>query len=224
MSHPKRPLTPLTLLTPFTLLTLLTLPLWHKAHHEANRAIQEGKTLEATGDLRASVSAYQRAMRAYSPGAHAPAEGAASLARLAAQAESAGDEEGARWALDHLRGGAWATRWLLDPFAQEAALADAALTRLRAKQAAREERQRGEPPQPLSAHEALQGALLRDDPRPHPLASLALTLSGACWLGALIGLMRDGVTPEGRLNERAPRWLWAASAGGAGALIALALC
>jgi hypothetical protein len=208
-------------LTHLTLLTLLTLPLWHTAHTQATEALREAQEQEKQGKTKQSINTYQRAMRSYSPNAQAPTLAAGALKRIATEAEERGDEETARWALDHLRGGARATRGLIHPFAQEGAHADAALTRLRARQAAREAEERGEPPLPLSQHEALQAALLREDPTPPPSASLTLLIGGLCWIAGLTGLICYGVTPQGRLTPQAPRWISAALLGGLLTLTAL---
>lgn len=206
------------------LLALLALPLWHKARVESARALQAGEAHEARGDLRGAVSAYQRAARAYSPGSERAAAGAAALARLAAAAEARGDHEGARWALDHLRGAARATRWLLSPLAQEEERANAALTRLRARQEEEEAAARGEGARPRATREALHAAYLQADPRPHPAASLAVVASGLCWLWGLTGLLCHGVSPAGGLTPRAPRWAALTLLAGLGALTALACC
>lgn len=211
------------LASPLKTLSLLVLfsaaILWGLAYTRAEQLYQDGRALEAQGQITLALNRYQWAMRAYSPLASAPVFAAESLWRLSQEASDRGERALALQALDRLRGGVWSTQWLSSPFEKWRILTDEAIATSRGAQehelntrwAIHPHAQRTTLSPPITPSN--QGTLIDQhlsdltyDPRPSPLRSFALSLSLIAWLYALYGLITHGFTAQLVRTERAPRW------------------
>lgn len=189
---------------------LALIALWLEGARRAQHSFERGEEAERRGEVIVALDRYQQASRAYAPGIDAPWLALQKLERLAEEGERRGGPEGqalAIGALSRLRGARWATRGLLDPYAERFEAWDQRLATLLAQQDEAEATRIGEVSPSLGELEALHLAILTRDPLPPLLWSLCLglglLLSG---VGAL-GVIWRGL--DGKLNARPElvRWL-----------------
>lgn len=187
---------------------LVLAAIWIRVGLDARSQLNAAQAAQARGRMEDAIERYQYAMRAYTPGASAPAEAARALDGIAHDALARGDHSRAIAALQRVRGGALATRSLFTPFDGWLPGTNRALAQL------------------LAHKQITQGAdpsrraeltALRLHELDHPLGaargwSLLVVLAFASWLtGAALTLLR-GFDRELTL-QRAPalRWsLWTA--------------
>ena len=177
---------------------------WARAFSASRDELAAGRAAEASGDLELARTRYQYAMRWYTPGAEAPAAGAAALQRLAETARTTGDREGELAALRRLRGGIRATRSLFSPFAAMANPVDARLAEVMADAQLAAGLGAG---RDRAAWTTEHARLLALDPTPATLPALATTLGFLAWVAAAFGFIFRGLDADLRLvPPSARRW------------------
>lgn len=200
-------------------LVLVLATVWLRVAMESAAELEVARRLERDGDRHTAVRHYQYALRWYSPWAAAPREAADALERIGNEAAASGDRPLALEALRSLRGGMLATRSLWSPFGERLPGVNRKLARLTAEQQLAEQGGGNgtgggvgvDTAAPADASpEALAAGhlrLLELDPRPRPAWSLAVVLGFACWITAIVLLLRRGLDRHGRLVGK-PALVW----------------
>lgn len=193
-----------------TLTSLLALiALWVESAHRATLNLERGERHEREGSLLIALDRYQQAARSYAPLISAPQRARAHLERLAEMGIERGAEGRALaiGALARLRGAAWATEGLMDPYQAQRDAWDQRLAALLAEQDQEESTRLGEPERALVTLKDLHLRALRHDLRPPPHWSASLGLGLLLNLIGVIGLIWGGL--DDRLHAQPTLWRWA---------------
>jgi len=178
-----------------------------RATLEQMHAFDDGIAAESAGDVDRAITEYRWALRWYTPWGPRHDDAAARLVAIADATEK-DDPERAGRALDALRSGLIACRWLMQPRADLVESVNARIAPILARVAERQGRK--------DARADVEARVAAAYARPvgvSPLVSLGVSLGFLAWIAGLLLFVRRGVDAGGHLVKPAA-WRY----------LALALC
>jgi hypothetical protein len=178
-----------------------------RATFEQISAMDRAVAAEADRRLDDAIAEYRWVLRWTTPWGPVDNAAAAALIRIADADEQARPERAA-FALDALRSGAIASRWLLQPHQVGLDAANARLPALLVRVAER----RGDPRDKTALLNRFRADFARPVGVPGWL-SLLVALGFIAWLTGLVLAWRDGVDDDGRWQRAGLRWLATAAIG-----------
>ena len=192
---------------PLAALALLLATMAGRAVFEQTKARARARAAEANSDADGAIVEYRWVLRWATPIGPHDGEAAQALLRIASDAEAQRPDRAA-FALDALRSGLIASRWLWQPHADLLADANARLPALQLRVAERRGDGRDK--------QALLAQLKADYARPVGVPgwlSVLVGLGFCAFLGGLFGAWARGVDAEGRWQAAAWPWVMAALGG-----------
>ena len=172
--------------------------------------LQQGQLLYEAGDIPGAVLHYRRAGRWHAPGNPYSRAALSALARIAREAEAAGDDAQALAAWRSLHAAIASTRSFYVPNADQLAAADAEIARLMSRQLAGDSSVRAD-----IEHE------LAELPRPHATWTWLLLLGFVVWVTSAFRLASVGFDENQRWRGDANRWVAALVMGFASFVVGL---
>lgn len=156
---------------------------------DSRAALQAGRQAQEKGDGASATRHYLDAARLYVPGSPFVARALDALQAQAQAAESTGNLEAARRALEAIRAAALGTRSFYTPHADRLAAADQRLARIYAKT----ESDAVDPGASQEVRAAWHAERLARRPGPATLPVLVVFLGLALWLGAAVAFFMKGL-------------------------------
>ncbi|MEY3012719.1 MAG: hypothetical protein RIT45_1454 [Pseudomonadota bacterium] len=188
-------------------IALVLLALAGRATFEQLSAFDRAVAAEADGRPDDAIVEYRWTLRWTTPWGPRDSDAAAALIRIADAAEAARPERAA-FALDALRSGAIASRWLVQPHSEAISLANARLPGLWLRVAER----RGDTRDKDALRRRFEADVARPVGVPGWLA-LLVALGFCVWLYGLWRGVRESIDEDGQLQRGGWRWFATSAAG-----------